>query len=105
MFLFSVENFQLAVKNMDVDLNVILNMNLHNFFLRTSTTDVRFNVNLHAVNNILLFLFFFAHKVLFAGGPLKVRLRKSTFADRHMALCCKRSIWPSAKMRFGRLRK
>jgi hypothetical protein len=31
-FFFFVENFQLAMKNTDVDLNVILNVNFHIFF-------------------------------------------------------------------------
>lgn len=97
MFLFSVENFQLAVKNMDVDLNVILNMNLHNFFLRTSTTDVRFNVNLHAVNNILLFLFFLHTKFF-----LQEVLLRSAYENRLLQT----DIWPCAASGvFGRLRK
>lgn len=34
---------------------------LPHLFLRTSTTDMCFNVNLHAVNNRLVFLFFLTH--------------------------------------------
>lgn len=97
MFLFSVENFQLAVKNMDVDLNVILNMNLHNFFWELPP---RMCVSMWICMPWITyyFFFFFLHTKFF----LQEVLLRSAYENRLLQT----DIWPCAASGvFGRLRK